>query len=69
MRFEAAVERNSIRTPEELRNEIAYYARQLQETSSADRRRRHHTAIAVREAALRIAIARTAGVVARQGAR
>jgi hypothetical protein len=66
MRFDAAVEQSSVKTPEQLRSEIAYYTRQLQETSSADRQRRYHKSIEVREAALTIATARAAGVTARQ---
>ena len=41
------------KTPEQLRREIAYYARQLQTTTSRDRLERAHKAIAKRERLLK----------------
>jgi hypothetical protein len=38
-----------MKTPEQLRREIAYFAAQLQRTTSPDRIRRAHVAIRVRE--------------------
>jgi hypothetical protein len=38
-----------VKTPAQLQREIAYYAAQLQRTTSADRQRRCHVAIRKRE--------------------
>lgn len=38
-----------MKTPDQLKREIAYFAQQLQRTTSADRLNRHHKAIRVRE--------------------
>lgn len=56
------IARHEGKTPDQLKAEIAYYARRLQQTRSADRRARAHRAIQAREAALTQAIKVRAGV-------
>jgi hypothetical protein len=59
MNGKAAITFHALKSPDALRSEIAYFARELTRTTSADRRRRHHRAIQIREAALTIALTRT----------
>lgn len=46
----------TMKTPDQLKREIAYYAQQLQRTTSADRITRYHNAIRVRERQLTAAL-------------
>jgi hypothetical protein len=59
--FSREVNRQSRKTPDQLKTEIAYFARELQRTTSVDRQRRAHVAIRVREAALTVALQVRAG--------
>jgi hypothetical protein len=63
--FDIAVQKHAVKLPAQLYAELAYYEDQRALTSSEARWRAYGLAIKIREAALRLALARAAAVAER----